>query len=390
MKTEALIYEFDRKVNRFHTNSEKYDGASKFAPNAPKDKIPLWIADMDFQTAPEIIEAMQKRVEEGIFGYTNIYDSSYYEAVGGWMEKRHGWKVKQEEIVLDSGVVPAVLHALSLMAQPGDGVILHTPSYTPFYNSIRTQGMRTVFSPLLLKNGRYEIDLEDLEKKASDPENKVLIFCSPHNPSGRVWTREELTAVMEICRKHHVSVISDEIHGDLLRAGRTHLSLAGLFPEEKRLIVCTSPSKTFNLAGNHLANIIIPDREIREEWEKRYHYMPNPTSVAATVAAYTRAEGWADALNQYLDGTFQMMEQYIKSHMTGVSFTVPEGTYLAWIDMRNCGLAHKEMVNRFLKNGLLIEGGEQFVADGEGFVRMNIAAPRCVIQEALERMSTLF
>ena len=390
MHTEVSFYEFDKKVNRIHTNSEKYDGALKFAPEAPEDKIPLWIADMDFQTAPEIVEAMKARVEEGIFGYTNIYDSSYYEAVCSWMEKRHGWKVKKEEIVIDSGVVPAVLHALSLMAQPGDGVILHTPAYTPFNNSIRIQGMKPVFSPLLLKNGRYEIDLEDLEKKASDPENKVLIFCSPHNPSGRVWTKEELTVVMDICQRHEVAVISDEIHGDLIRGGKRHISLAGLFPEEKNLIVCTSPSKTFNLAGNHLSNIMIPDKQLREEWEKRYHYMPNPISVAAAEAAYTKAGGWADALNQYLDGTFQMMEEYIKTYMKDVSFTVPEGTYLAWIDMRNCGLAHEEMVNRFLKNGLLIEGGEQFVADGEGFVRMNIAAPRWVIQTALERMRELF
>lgn len=390
MNTEALIYEFDKKIDRLHTNSEKYDGASKFAPQAQEDKIPLWIADMDFQTAPEIIEAMKRRIEEGIFGYTNIYDPSYYEAVCSWMEKRHGWAVKKEEIVIDSGVVPAVLHALSLMAHPGDGVIFHTPAYTPFYNSIRTQGMKPVCSPLLLKNGRYEIDLEDLEKKAADPENKVLIFCSPHNPSGRVWTKEELTAVMDICQRNKVAVISDEIHGDLIREGKRHISLAGLFPEEKNLIVCTSPSKTFNLAGNHLSNIMIPDDKMRWEWEKRYHYMPNPISVAATVAAYTKAEGWADALNHYLDGTFQMMEEYIKTYMKDVSFTVPEGTYLAWIDMRNCGLPHEEMVNRFLKNGLLIEGGEQFVADGEGFVRMNIAAPRCTIQETLERMRELF
>ena len=195
---------------------------------------------------------------------------------------------------------------------------------------------------------------------------------------------------MEICRAYKVAVISDEIHGDLVRSGKRHLPLTSLFPAEKRVIVCTSPSKTFNLAGNHLANIMIPDISLREEWERRYHYMPNPISVEATISAYTRAGQWEEGLNRYIDGTFEMMENYFGHYLPEVHFRAPEATYLAWIDMREYGLSQENLVERFLRNGLIIEGGEQFVADGEGFVRMNVAAPRTVIREALERMRTAF
>ena len=385
-----MTYDFDQSVDRLHTNSEKYDGAAKFAPEAPEKSIPLWIADMDFKTAPEIVEAMKRRVESGIFGYTDIYDDSYYEAVCSWMRKKHSWEFDKSEIVIDSGVVPAILHGLSLLGKPGDGVIIQTPAYRPFYNSVCSLKMKPVFSPLVFKNGRYEIDFEDLEKKAADKDNRVFILCSPHNPTGRVWTEEELRRVMEICRAYKVAVISDEIHGDLVRSGKKHLPLTSLFPSEKRVIVCTSPSKSFNLAGNHLANIIISDSELRKEWEQRYHYMPNPISVEATISAYTRAGQWEESLNRYIDGTFEMMENYFQLHMPRIHFSAPEATYLAWIDMREYGLSQEEIVDRFLKNGLIIEGGDQFVADGEGFVRMNVAAPRQVIRETLERMKIAF
>lgn len=390
MKKGTRRYDFDIREDRSRTNSEKYDGLYRFAPNAPKKSIPLWIADMDFRTAPEIVEAMKRRVDSGIFGYTDIYDDSYYEAVCGWMEQRHGWKASREEIIVESGVVPAIRHGLSLLASPGDGAVIQTPAYRPFYSTVCALGMNPVFSPLKRENGRYEMDFEDLERKASDAKNRVLILCSPHNPSGRVWTEEELTRVMDICRRHGTAVICDEIHSDIVREGVRHIPMGRLFPGEHRLIVCTSPSKTFNLAGNHLANIFVADRELRERWEQRFHYMPNPISVEAAAAACREGGRWADELNRYLDGTFQMMTEFFSTYMPGIRFTAPEATYLAWIDMRSCGLSHKEMVNRFVENGLIIEGGEQFVAGGEGFVRMNIAAPRRVIEEALERMKGLF
>ena len=324
-----MLYDFDTVINRWHTDSEKYDGLKKFAPKAPDNSIPLWIADMDFKTAPEIIAAMHKRVDEGIFGYTDIYDASYYQAVCHWMEKRHHWHITPDEIVVDSGVVPALSHALSLIARPGDGVIIHTPAYKPFFNSIRNTGMIPVYTRLCCSHGLFTIDFEDLEQKAEDENNKVLILCSPHNPTGRVWSQEELSHIMDICRKHDLFIICDEIHNDILRPGICHTPLAGLYPDMKRLITCTAPSKTFNLAGNHLANIIIPDQGIRDRWNSLYHYLPNPISAAAATAAYEKGEPWLDELNQYLAENFRRMETYLKANLPAIGFQIPEATYLA-------------------------------------------------------------
>lgn len=385
-----MLYDFDTVINRWHTDSEKYDGLKKFAPEATEGSIPLWIADMDFRTAPEIIDAMHRRVEEGIFGYTDIYGKAYCQAVCGWMEKRHGWHVSPEEIVVDSGVVPALSHGLSLIARPGDGVIIHTPAYKPFYHSIQSSGMIPVYSPLRFKQGRYEIDFEDLELKAKDKRSKALILCSPHNPTGRVWTEDELTQMMDICRKHGLFIICDEIHHDILRPGIRHTPMARLFPDEKHLITCTAPSKTFNLAGNHLANIVIPDPHIREQWESRHHYMPNPISVSATIAAYEKGGEWVNSLNRYLADTFTQMDRYFQRYLPLMEFYIPEATYLAWIHIDGNERDYPSTVNRLIENGLIIEGGDQFVANGTGFIRMNVAMPHSLIEKVLEKINHIF
>lgn len=385
-----MLYDFDTVINRWHTDSEKYDGLKKFAPNAPSDSIPLWIADMDFKTAPEVIAAMHRRVDEGIFGYTDIYDNSYYEAVCRWMERRHHWHITPEEIVVDSGVVPALSHALSLAAKPGDGVIIHTPSYKPFFNSIQNSGMVPVCSPLICAQNRYTIDFKDLELKAEDKNNKVLILCSPHNPTGRVWTQDELTHIMDICRRHNLFIICDEIHSDILRPGKDHIPLASLYPDELRLITCTAPSKTFNLAGNHLANIMIPDPCVRSQWNALYHYLPNPISVAATTAAYEEGEAWLEELNLYLSETFDHMKAYIHENLPAMDFTVPEATYLAWIGIKGLGADCHETENRFIENGLTIEGGGQFVDNADGFIRMNAAVPHSTIDTILNKIKIIF
>ena len=385
-----MLYDFDTVINRWHTDSEKYDGLKKFAPDAPEDSIPLWIADMDFKTAPEIIAAMHRRVDQGIFGYTDIYDASYYQAVCHWMERRHHWHITPDEIVVDSGVVPALSHALSLVATPGDGVIIHTPAYKPFFNSIKNTGMIPVFSRLCCEHGRFIIDFEDLEQKAKDEHNKVLILCSPHNPTGRVWSREELGHIMDICRKYNLFIICDEIHNDILRPGVCHTPLASLHPDMKRLITCTAPSKTFNLAGNHLANIIIPDPIIRSQWNSTYHYLPNPISVAAATAAYDEGETWLEELNQYLAKTFRNMEAYLKANLPAMDFRIPEATYLAWINIGSLGSDHLEVENRFIENGLIIEGGDQFVENGAGFIRMNVAVPHSTIDTLLNKINHIF
>lgn len=385
-----MLYDFDTVINRWHTDSEKYDGLKKFAPTAPDNSIPLWIADMDFKTAPEIIAAMHRRVDEGIFGYTDIYDASYYQAVCHWMEKRHHWHITPDEIVVDSGVVPALSHALSLVALPGDGVIIHTPAYKPFFNSIRNTGMVPVYSRLCCSHGRFTIDFDDLEQKAKDENNKVLILCSPHNPTGRVWSQEELSHIMDICRKHDLFIICDEIHNDILRPGICHTPLASLYPDMKRLITCTAPSKTFNLAGNHLANIIIPDQGIRDRWNSLYHYLPNPISVAAATAAYEEGGPWLNELNQYLAENFRRMKTYLKANLPAIGFQIPEATYLAWINIEGLGSDHGEVENRFIENGLIIEGGDQFVENGAGFIRLNAAVPHSIIDTLLNKINHIF
>ena len=333
---------------------------------------------------------MHRRVEEGIFGYTDIYDASYYKAVCRWMEKRHRWRITPDEIVVDSGVVPALSHALSLIARPGDGVIIHTPAYKPFFNSIRNTGMIPVYSRLCYSHGRFTIDFEDLEQKAEDENNKVLILCSPHNPTGRVWSQDELRHIMDICQKHDLFIICDEIHNDILRPGICHTPMASLYPDTKRLITCTAPSKTFNLAGNHLANIIIPDPDIRERWNSLYHYLPNPISVAAATAAYEEGEPWLDELNQYLAETFRHMETFFKANHPAIDFQTPEATYLAWINIDSLGSNHSEIENRFIENGLIIEGGNQFVENGAGFIRLNAAVPHSTIDTLLNKINHIF
>ena len=285
-------------------------------------------------------------------------------------------------------MVPALSHALSLIARPGDGVIIHTPAYKPFFNSIRNTGMIPVYTRLCCSHGLFTIDFEDLEQKAEDENNKVLILCSPHNPTGRVWSQEELSHIMDICRKHDLFIICDEIHNDILRPGICHTPLAGLYPDMKRLITCTAPSKTFNLAGNHLANIIIPDQGIRDRWNSLYHYLPNPISAAAATAAYEKGEPWLDELN--LAENFRRMETYLKANLPAIGFQIPEATYLAWINIENLGPDHGEIENRFIENGLIIEGGDQFVENGEGFIRLNAAVPRSIIDTLLNKINHIF
>ena len=306
------------------------------------------------------------------------------------MEKRHRWRITPDEIVVDSGVVPALSHALSLIARPGDGVIIHTPAYKPFFNSIRNTGMIPVYSRLCYSHGRFTIDFEDLEQKAEDENNKVLILCSPHNPTGRVWSQDELRHIVDICQKHGLFIICDEIHNDILRPGICHTPIASLYPDTKRLITCTAPSKTFNLAGNHLANIIIPDPDIRERWNSLYHYLPNPISVAAATAAYEEGEPWLDELNQYLTETFRHMETFFKANLPSIDFQTPEATYLAWITIDSLGSNHSEIENRFIENGLIIEGGNQFVENGAGFIRLNAAVPHSTIDTLLNKINHIF
>lgn len=386
-----MIYNFDEKIERIHTNSVKYENSRAEEPDLPEDFIPLWIADMDFACPPEVISAMHKRLDCRILGYSDIIDPEYVRVLKHWMEHRFGWSVREEELAVSSGVVPAISNLIQILSEKGDRVLIMTPSYAPFYSSVVNNGRIPVCLPLKEEGGYYEIDYTGMEKKIAEEAVKIFIFCSPHNPTGRVWKEEELRNIAEICRKYGVPIICDEIHQDLLRKGKVHIPLAKLYPDADWIYTCTAPSKTFNMAGNHLANIFIPNKKVKEIWDDKYYYLPNALSVTATQTAYGQGEAWVEQLNEYLDGNFFYMKEFFDKYLPQIEFEIPEGTYLAWFDMGGFGLDRKEIKRRFIvEAGLYIEDGDMFVANGGCNIRMNLACPRRTVERALNRMYQTF
>ncbi len=386
-----MHYNFDEEIGRIHTNSVKYENSRMEEPDLPEDFIPLWIADMDFACPPEVISAMHKRLDDRILGYSDIIDPEYVQVLKLWMKKRFGWEIRKDDLAVSSGVVPAISNLIQILSEKGDRVMIMTPSYGPFYTSIVNNERIPVCLPLIKEGGIYEIDYISLEQKIKEESIKILILCSPHNPTGRVWREEELRNIAEICKRYDVSVICDEIHQDLLRKGRVHIPLAKLYPDADWIYTCTAPSKTFNMAGNHLANIFIPNKKVKEIWEQKYYYFPNALSISATQAAYGEGEEWVEQLNTYLDGNFHYMKKFFGTYLPQIEFEIPEGTYLAWFDMRGMGLDKEEIKRRFIvEAGLHIENGDMFVANGEYNIRMNMACPMRTIERALDRMYKVF
>lgn len=389
-------FDFDEMVDRKGTNSIKWEHMDLLDKDAPPDTLPFWVADMDFACAPPILEALRRRTERRIFGYSSLDEEAYKAAVIQWYASRHGWGVDPADLFYSPGVVPAIAFLLGLLTGKGDGVIIQRPVYYPFSLMIERHGRRIVNNPLRNQGGRWEMDFEDLEAKAKDPGTKLLILCSPHNPVGRVWTEAELRRLGTICLENGLTIVADEIHGDLVRAGQRHLPLAGLFPEAKgRIITTTSPSKTFNMAGLQLSNIVISAPELRAQWSRYVADelglgIPNSFSIPATIAAYTEGGPWLDALLAYLDGNFALMEEFHRARFPFAPFRAPEGTYLAWSDFRAAGLKEAGLVSAFCHGGkVLVEGGSMFGPEGEGFVRMNAACPRSQLAEGLERMAAV-
>lgn len=378
-------WNFDEVIDRENTNSVKYDAAPIVNPALPEKYIPMWIADMDFACPKPVLDAMKRRLDKRILGYSMPLDPEYYAAVISWMKRRNNWDVDFSSIVFSGGVITALNVAVEKLTGEGEGVLLNTPAYHPFDDAIKKYGRTPVYSPLVNIDGHYEFDFADFEKKAKDPKNTLFFLCSPHNPTGRVWTESELRRIAEICFENGVFIVSDEIHSDILRSGQRHIPLASLYPEAKTLITCTAPSKTFNLAGNQLSNIIVADPEIAAEWRNNYYCgLPNPLSIDACIAAYNECEGWLEALREYLDSNFKFMSAYLEEHLPEARMRIPQGTYLAWVDLRGCGKTPEEMKKEINAAGLFIEYGNEFVANGEGFVRMNVACPRATLEQALE------
>lgn len=379
-----MKYNFDEIIPRRNTNSYKWDSATD------ADILPMWVADMDFRTAPAIIHALQQRIEHGIFGYTRVPDA-YYKAVTGWFEQRHGWKFQKEWIICTSGVVPAVSAIIKALTLPGDKVVVQTPVYNCFFSSIRNNKCEIVSNPLIYRNETFVIDYEDLERKAADPKVKVMLLCNPHNPTGRVWTQDELKLIGEICIRNGVTVVSDEIHCELVFPGYTYTPFASL--SEKFLmhsVTCISPSKAFNIAGLQIANIISADAEIRTKIDRSININEvcdvNPFGILATLAAYNESEEWLTQLLDYLLQNYLNMKKFCKEHLPGLPITSLEGTYLVWMDCRTLHKSSKTLEHLLIKEARLwLNAGTIYGTEGEGFMRWNIACPRPLLIKGLKQ-----
>ena len=385
-----MPFDFDELIDRRDTDSLNYDFAVR--RNKPADILPLWVADMDFKAPPAVIEALTARAQHGIFGYTDGRDA-YYSAVQNWFFNRFQWETRTEWIIKTPGVVFAISAAVRAFTERGDAVLIQPPVYYPFTETIEANARRLVKNELIYEDGRYSIDFEDFERKITENQVKLFILCSPHNPVGRVWTREELTQLGEICLAHNVLVISDEIHADFTYPGHPHTVFADLDARfAANSITCTAPSKTFNLASLQISNIFIPDRELRRRFKQELtragYSQPNVMGLEACRAAYEHGGPWLDELRTYLLQNLLFAREYIARSMPGVRLVEPEGTYLIWLDFRPLGLSGKTLDDLVVyKAGLWLDAGEMFGDGGEGFQRINIACPRATLEEALKRLA---
>ncbi len=377
---------FDRIIDRRGTFSYKHDGLKKVFGR--EDVLPMWVADMDFAVPPAVLEALRRRVDHPVYGYTFRPDE-YYESIIRWIGRRHGWQVERSWILYTPGIVPALNMAVQAFTEPGDGVILQSPVYHPFFHAVELNGRRLVNNPLREEGGRYTFDFDDLARKAR--EAKLLLLSSPHNPVGRSWSEDELRRLGEICLEHDVLIVSDEIHADLTMPGRRHVPLASLSPElAARTITCMAPSKTFNLAGLSTSSVIIPDERVRERFRQVIESLHlaggNLFGITASIAAYTGGEEWLDALLEYLAGNMETARRYVEE-MEGVSMSPVEATYLVWLDFRATGMDAGRL-RRFMLEEAHVGGndGTMYGPGGEGFVRLNLATPRSIVEEAFDRI----
>ena len=380
-----MKYNFDEIIPRRGTNSYKWDSAGD------ADVLPMWVADMDFRTAPPVVEALRKRVEHGIFGYVRVPDA-YYAAVTNWLARRHDWQIEKEWIIYTTGVVPALSAVIKALTAPGDKVMVQTPVYNCFFSSIRNNGCGMIANPLISRNGTSQLDFADLEQKAADPSVKVLLLCNPHNPAGRVWTKQELTRIGDICIRNNVWVVADEIHCELVFPGHTYIPFASISQEFlMHSVTCTSPSKAFNLAGLQIANIISADTDIRTKIDKAININEvcdvNPFGVEALMAAYNDGEEWLEELKQYLFANYNYLRVYFEEYLPEFPVATLEGTYLVWADCSVLNQSSDETVKTLLeKEKLWVNEGSLYGEAGEGFIRINIACPRQQLIEGLNRL----
>lgn len=379
-------FDFDTVINRRGTNSYKWDIVKE------EDVIPLWVADMDFKAAPAILKALKKRVEHGVFGYTLVPDS-YYEAIINWFARRHNWQIDRSWIIYTTGVVPAVSCAIKALTLPGEKVLIQTPDYNCFFSSIKNNGCEVAENELLRRGDSYEVDFEDFERQCADEKTTVFLLCNPHNPAGRVWTKEELERMNDICLTHGVRVISDEIHCELVMPGHRFTPFAAISDAcRDNSVVLNSPTKAFNIAGLQIANIICADPAMRRRIDRAVNINEvcdvNPFGVVALQAAYNESEEWLDSLNHYIWGNYLALKEFIAKELPRLEVARLEGTYLAWVDIKATGLTSDEAYEKLMKEGrVYVNSGTMYGRRaGEGYLRINLACPRATLLEGLKRM----
>lgn len=382
-----MKYNFDETIDRCNTGSMKWDFCEKYLD--ADDVLPMWVADMDFQAPAPVIDAVMKKAEHGVYGYAEE-SNSFYEAAARWQQRRHNWQVKTDWLQFSPGIVPAVHLLVQTFTRPGDKVIVQTPVYYPFFGAITTAGCQILSNPLKLEDGCYSMDFEDLEEKAKQA--RLLILCSPHNPGGILWRRDDLLRLGEICHKNNLLVISDEIHADLVLYQQKHWPFASLSEElAMNSITTVAPSKTFNLAGLQTSYVIAPNPDLAKAYrtalEKAAITRPNLFAIAASEAAYNYGEEWLDQLLAYLEETHRFMENFFEQEIPRLKIIKAQASYLAWIDCRQLGLSPEELKTFMLKKaGLGLNQGYIFGGGGEGFVRMNLGCPRSLVARALGKL----
>ena len=398
----TMQYNFDEIVNRYHTNAMNTDGfrgyifndfeGKKKFPFKDDEFIRMWVADMEFAMCPAIIQAIKDRADKRIIGYSQVFEPEFYDAYNVWNKKMYDWTYPKEDICFSLGIIPALYTLVDLILSDHDYAIINTPAYGYFQHPIDERHKHAIHNKMICDSqGNWSIDFEALERDAANPFAKLLIWCNPQNPTGRVWTQEELEKVAAIVKKYNLWIISDEIHCDILRQGVRHIPMAKIMPDYDKLVVCTSASKCFNMAGMMFAEIIIRDEELKKLYiatTNSYAMNLNPLSIAAHTAAYEHGAAWLDQLKTYLDGNFQFVKDTFAKELPKITFQIPEATYLAWVNM-NPYLGDVENIPDFMANkaGVLLEGGDAlFVDNAKGYIRLNLAMPRSIIKTGLQRI----
>ncbi len=385
-----MHFDFDPVIERRGTDCLKFDFAAKWG--LPDDVLPLWVADMDFPAPPEVVTALIERSRHGIFGYSDAAGPDYCQALASWYQTRFNWQIRPEWLVKTPSVVFALCAAIRTLTLEGESILIQEPVYYPFRESVVENKRKLIVNRLIYRDGHYDIDFPDFEQKIMDHHVKLFILCNPHNPVGRVWTAEELNKMGAICLQHGVKIVADEIHQDFVYPGHRHLVFQDLQPEyQDCTITCTAPTKTFNLAGLQIANILIANPELRRRFKQEVsrsgYSQPNVMGLTACRAAYESGGPWLDALLVYLQKNVEFLQDVLSTSLPSIRLVEPQGTYLAWLDCRGLGLSDQELKHRIRQEARLwLSDGTTFGEGGSGFQRVNLACPRATLEEALNRL----